>query len=309
MRQFHTQKTEPEIPKPGALKGWSIPEAQWLRAMELLADSPMKGLEVLRRLEVNYPPDVDVYYNAGVALLHLGRYDEAERYFEKAFQIEPDNEYVRENLYSLLSLKKILSKRCSQDDLEEMGTVANTARDAGMLELAERIGNLMVDIDRGPGAFNDLGLTFQYQQEFEKAIQCYDKALGIDPDMREALSNKAFCLMMTEKLDEAYTLYKRILEMTPDFLQGWYHMGVINVWKEKYEEALPHLDKAIELNDEYYLAWFAKFEALKKLKRTDQANQCLEKAMSLNPEHCMELALGVADFVQTTHMHTKNPRS
>jgi tetratricopeptide (TPR) repeat protein len=203
MRQFHTQKTELEIPKPRALKGWSIPEAQWLRAIELLADSPEKGLEVLRKLEVNYPPNVDVYYNTGVALLHLGRYDEAERYFEKALQTEPDNEYIRENLDSLLSLKKILSKRCSQDDLEEMGTVANTARDAGRLELAERIGNLMVDIDRGPGAFNDLGLTFQYQQEFEKAIQCYDKGLGIDPDMREALSNKAFCLMMTEKLDEA----------------------------------------------------------------------------------------------------------
>ena len=190
-----------------------------------------------------------------------------------------------------------------------MGNLLSAATDSGFFDLAIRIGDVMVSIDKGPGALNDLGLTFYHKQEFDKALECYDKALEIDPNMHQAISNKAFCLMLTNKLGEAYTLYKRVVELSPDFLQGWYHLGYISINKKNYVEALSYLDKAIELNDEYYLAWFAKYHALMQLKRTDEADRCLKKAVDLNPEYAAQLAEGNWNKIpiQTTNMHAKTP--
>jgi tetratricopeptide (TPR) repeat protein len=284
----------------------TVPESCLLKAMRLFEYSPKKGFKFLRKLELTYAPSVDVYYNMGVALLRLNKLEEAARYFEKTLQLKADYEDARENLELIDRARNILSRKCTEGDLEEMGTLANYARDAELFALAIRIGNVMVEVDtKKVGALNDLGLTFQAQKEFGEAIKYYDKALEIEPDMFEALSNKALCMMQTDRLDEAYRLYKRTIELSPDFLQGWYHLGYINIKRINYAEALDYLDKAIELNDEYYLAWFAKHDLLTKMNRTEEAKQCLNKAIELNPEYAAQLALGEGEKAHTTNMHAK----
>ena len=287
-------------------KRGKVPESLLLKAMRLLTYSPKKGLKFLHRLELTYAPNVDVYYNMGVVLLRLNKLEEAARYFEKTLQLKADYEDARENLGLIMRTRAILNKKNTETDLEEMGTLADYAREGELFELAKIIGALMVDVDKEKiGALNDLGLTFQAQKEFGEAIKSYDKALEIEPDMFEALSNKAFCMMLTDRLDEAYRLYKRTIELSPDFLQGWYHLGYINIKRENYAEALDYLDKAIELNDEYYLAWFAKHDLLTKMNRTEEAKQCLNKAIELNPEYAVQLALGEGEKAHTTNIHAK----
>jgi tetratricopeptide (TPR) repeat protein len=289
-----------------AKKRGTVPESRLLKAMRLLTYSPEKGFKFLQRLEVTYSPNADVYYNMGVALLRLNKLEVAARYFEKTLQLEADHKCARENLDLIVRTKTILNKKHTEADLEEMGTLANYAREGELFDLAKKIGDIMVDVDKEKtGALNDLGLTFQAQKEFDEAIKYYDKALEIEPDMFEALSNKAFCMMITNRYDEAYRLYKRSIELRIDFLQGWYHLGYINIERGNYAEALNCLDKALELNDEYYLAWFAKYELLTKMKRTEEAERCLNKATELNFEFAAQLALGEGEKVHTTNMHAK----
>ena len=274
--------------------------------MNLLDRAPKSGFEFLKRIEAAYPPNVDVTYNMGIALLYLGRLEEAEKYFNKTLKIDLSHEAARTNLDLLVRIKEISNKGCTRMHLEELGEIATDAREAGLFVIAEKIGNIMIEVDKGPGALNDLGLTFQHQNQIGKALECYDRALKIDPNSHEVLSNKAFCLMMTDRLNEAYTIYESLIKLSPDFLQGWYHMGLINVKKEDYQNALNYLNKAIELNDEYYLAWITKYQALIKLKRTEEAQRCWENAVDLNPEYAMHLALGEGAKIQTTTMHAKH---
>jgi tetratricopeptide (TPR) repeat protein len=287
-------------------KRGKVPESLLLKAMRLLTYSPKKGLKFLHKLELTYAPNVDVYYNMGVVLLLLNKLEEAARYFEKSLQLKADYEDARENLGLIVRIRTILNKKNTETDLEEMGTLADYAREGELFELAKIIGALMVDVDKEKiGALNDLGLTFQAQRKFDEAIKYYDKALEIKPDMFEALSNKAFCMMLTDRFDEAYRLYEKSIELKNDFLQGWYHRGYINIKRENYPEALNCLDKAIELNDEYYLAWFAKYDLLTKMNRTEEAERCLKKATELNVEYAAQLALGEGKKVHTTNMHSK----
>ncbi len=287
-------------------KRQKVPESLLLKAMRLLTYSPKKGLKFLHRLELTYAPNIDVYYNMGVVLLRLNKLEEAARYFEKTLQLKADYEDAQENLGLILRIRTIFNRKNTETDLEEMGTLADYAREGELFELAKIIGALMVDVDKEKiRSLNDLGLTFQAQKKFDEAIKYYDKALEIKPDMFEALANKAFCMILTDRFDEAYRLYEKSIELKNDFLQGWYHLGYINIKRGNYFEALNCLDKAIELNDEYYLAWFAKYNLLTKMNRTEEAERCLKKATELNVEYVAQLALGEGKSVHTTNMHSK----
>ncbi len=52
--------------------------------------------------------------------------------------------------------------------------------------------------------------------DFPKAIQAYEKALGLKPDDRDALTGLIRCLMSSDLPDQAEALVARALEKYPD---------------------------------------------------------------------------------------------
>src|SRR3990170_5948486 len=96
-----------------------IPESCMLKAMRLLEYSPKKGFKFLRKLELTYAPNVDAYYNMGVALLRLNKLEEAAKYFEKTLHLKADYEDARENLGLIVRIRTILNKKNTETDLEE----------------------------------------------------------------------------------------------------------------------------------------------------------------------------------------------
>jgi tetratricopeptide (TPR) repeat protein len=281
------------------------------KAMRLLKYSPRKGFKFLRQLELTYSPNVDVYYNMGVALLHLNKLEDALKYFKKTLQLDPNYEPAQESFDFTSTVIKMLNRKYSEKnwekDLEDLGTLANSAREEGLFNLAIRINRFMVDLAKEKaGALNDLGLSYQDQNRLDEAIACYDKALELEPGLFEALSNKAACMMSVDRVEEACTLYKRLIELKPDFLQGWYNLGYIDIKKENYNEALNCMNKAIELNDEYYLAWLAKYYLLTEMKRIEEAETCFKKAWDLNPEYVAQVAFGEAEKFHQSNMRSKS---
>ena len=43
-------------------------------------------------------------------------------------------------------------------------------------------------------AYYNKGIAYRNLNEYEKAIECYDFAVKLDPKYKEALNNKGFCL-------------------------------------------------------------------------------------------------------------------
>jgi tetratricopeptide (TPR) repeat protein len=263
------------------------------RAVEISQQSPAAGLRYLKNLEAKYAPDPDVHCNMGVAFMHLDRFEEARVCFEKALALDKGHEYARSNLNFAVRAARLLSKTPSEADLDEMGTVANVARESGFFELALKVGEMMLGIAKDKyGSLNDLALTYQHQKKLDKALEYYDMALSMKPDMFEAVANKGLCLLMMNRVEESFALHCRAVEMKPDYLQGWYHLGCIEISRGRTEESVRYLDRALELNDEYYLAWLAKSEVLRKMGRGDEAESCLNRAMKLNPEYAAQAIFG-----------------
>ena len=65
-------------------------------------------------------------------------------------------------------------------------------------------------------AWNNKGVALRKLGKIEDAINCYNKALSIDPDLSRALLNKARALKMQKKFDLALFTYEDILELHPE---------------------------------------------------------------------------------------------
>jgi tetratricopeptide (TPR) repeat protein len=65
-----------------------------------------------------------------------------------------------------------------------------------------------------------------YKGEYEKAVECYDKVLEIDPKHTIALGNKGLALAKVGKYNEAIWSFDKVLEMDNDSVIAWYSKGV-----------------------------------------------------------------------------------
>ena len=128
--------------------------------------------------------------------------------------------------------------------------------------------------------FNE-GYDLYNQGRYEEAIECYNKALEIDPDYGDAWNNKGIVLDDLGRYEEAIECYNKALEIDPDNAYVWNNKGVSLYHLGRYEEAIECYNKALEIDPNYGDAWFNKGNALSKLGRYEEAIECFNRALSI----------------------------
>lgn len=99
--------------------------------------------------------------------------------------------------------------------------------------------------------WKDEAIAFENQDDFEGALECYNKALKLNPE-------------------DAYL---------------WYSKGLLIAYRSgKFHDAIKCFDQAINFNPEYEKAWRDKGLALSSLERYEDAMDCYDEAVKLNPE-------------------------
>jgi tetratricopeptide (TPR) repeat protein len=58
--------------------------------------------------------------------------------------------------------------------------------------------------------------------KYKEAIECYDKALEIDPNYMDALSGKGSAFNKLGRYDEAIKSYDRVIEIDAGNINTWY---------------------------------------------------------------------------------------
>jgi Flp pilus assembly protein TadD len=118
---------------------------------------------------------------------------------------------------------------------------------------------------------------------YNEAIECYDKAIEIDPNYVFALSGKGWALADSEKYNEAIECYDKAIEIDPNYVfalsgKGW---ALLNLGKP--EEAIRYYDKALEINPNHTRAWNNKGWSVRKLGKPEEAIKYYDKALEINP--------------------------
>jgi tetratricopeptide (TPR) repeat protein len=110
--------------------------------------------------------------------------------------------------------------------LSQLDAAGAYSKDGSFYFLSMDIGN----------AHNNLGMAFARQENFDRAIVHYNKALEIDPYFANVYYNLGYVFFRRGKLEEAIACYKKAIELRPDYRDALHNLQVVQALKEKREK-------------------------------------------------------------------------
>ena len=81
------------------------------------------------------------------------------------------------------------------------------------------------------------GYVLNDQGKYLEAIECFNKALEIDPEYAEAWNNKGISLRKLGRYEEAIECYDKALEINPRLAESWHNKGIALNELGRYHEA------------------------------------------------------------------------
>jgi tetratricopeptide (TPR) repeat protein len=75
----------------------------------------------------------------------------------------------------------------------------------------------LAEPDKLKAAWNNKGLALAGLKKYDKAIQCYDEALKIDPLLKEAWYNKGRAYALKGEHKKTIENYSKALEIDPNY--------------------------------------------------------------------------------------------
>lgn len=139
-------------------------------------------------------------------------------------------------------------------------------------------------IDNDAYEWNEKGMALSSTRRYKEAIECYDKAIEIDPDDEWAWHNKGLALSDLGIYDEAIQCYNKAIDIDKDFVDAWTDKGGALFTLARYDEANECYDKAINIDPNDVVARINKGNTLLARAQYDEALVCYDKAIELDKE-------------------------
>jgi len=124
------------------------------------------------------------------------------------------------------------------------------------IEAYEKLIKLYPESDEAISACNNLGILYSDIEEWDKAIECYEKALNSVRTYRGTYNNLAVRYMAVGKYDKAEDILKKSIELYPDFIRGHWTLARLYAFQGQMELALDEVDKTAALDPTYTKARF-----------------------------------------------------
>jgi tetratricopeptide (TPR) repeat protein len=168
------------------------------------------------------------------ALLSKGFYDQAEELIDKAELYQPND------LDTILLRVQYLSL---QEQYEE-----------GKNYLEEKL--LLADDEDRSELYVAMGGILQDWGKYEEAIEYYNNALEINPNLEEAIYDLSYCLEITEQQHDGLILFQQIIDREPYSFDAWFCLGILHFKLENYTKAKDAYEFAVAINDNFAAAHF-----------------------------------------------------
>jgi Flp pilus assembly protein TadD len=227
-------------------------------------DRAADAVPYLQRATQLDPKLEKAWFTLGKGLVLLGRGPEADQAFEKSFELSPERRMMAhaaehqkkgrleeaERLY-----RRVL--RHNPRNVDAMRLLALIDIGAGRETEAESL--LQQAIAAAPdflAALLDLGRLRKDQDRFGDALQCFDRALALDPANPQTLFLRAATLAPAAFTNEAIEAYRQCLKLRPGHMGAMIGLGHMYKAVGRYEDAVASYDACIrqhpELGESYW---------------------------------------------------------
>ena len=142
------------------------------------------------------------------------------------------------------------------------------------------------DKDLAAQAWFSVGyLNQEYKNNvLDTAIDAYDKAVQLKPDLSEAYNNRSVAKNSLGRHEEALADYDEVIRLKPNDAEAYNNRGVVKNDLGRHEEALADYDKAIRLKPTYANAYNNRGNAKDDLGLYQEALADYDKAIRLKPD-------------------------
>jgi tetratricopeptide (TPR) repeat protein len=226
--------------------------------------------ECRQRLQVDEGSNVIVHQllrRIGHLLVVSGAYEEALSSLNRALKLKPDDAIA--HVYRAQALEGIGSF-----------SEAIAAYDRALASLSAPTSELAAAI------WTARGNVWRTLKGYVQALESYDRALAIQPDLAYALSNRSVALAALKQYQQALIDSNRAIALQPNAYEVWNNHGIILLIAGRPSEALPPIDRALELQPHFDKAWNNRAIALSRLGREPEAIASLEQALHYCTHPC-----------------------
>jgi tetratricopeptide (TPR) repeat protein len=164
--------------------------------------------------------------NLGGALLMMGRTDDAYPHFLSAAEINPRDPMSHSNIGAYLQEHGL-----TRQAVEQYQLAISLTSDRGLLALA----------------YANLGTAQTALGDDEKARQCFERSLRLNPAQYNAYLGRGILLEKQGKLDEAILNYARSVQLAPS-LAGYLHLGHALQLANRRAEALAAYETVLKIS-------------------------------------------------------------
>ncbi len=269
------------------------------------------------KIAYDYAPNDPMILNLlGQIFLAEKRYDEAEKTFNRALQIDPEFLEAKRSYAAVLIEKEDYAKgvemlnqilKTNPNDVPTLIYLANLYLEAERPEEAAQYAQKVLQIDReNQLARKILEITGKSEEQTadqkqdkvhltdgmqalqkgnaEQAIACFQDKLKDNPQDIEALYGTALALEMLEKTDEAKKVLQQILEIEMNFAPAWNDLARIYYQKGKKEKAADLFKKSLDIDENQITVRNQLCEVLLDLQRCDEAVALLKETRQKFPQ-------------------------
>ena len=197
-----------------------------------------KAIELYLKATMYDPNFFQAYCNIGTCYRSLRRFKDSRKYYKKAIAINPDDAISR---YNLGNAERLLG------NYEE--SIIHYKFVIALKEvLGKDVGSLYLN------SLVNLGISYKNKDLFDKASECYEKVLKLNPSEESAYFNYGMCIVCSLHCTDNHVFHE--------------------VTKEEAEKATRLFTKVKELNKESQMA---EFQILRMSVLIDPSKPNLEK--------------------------------
>ncbi len=133
------------------------------------------------------------------------------------------------------------------------------------------------------GDWFNAGNVYYFDGKYDEALQCFDEAIRLDPNLTEAWYNRGIVLNDLGRHYEAFTAFDECTRLNRLNTDAWYNKGNALCHLGKYSEAINAYYQVTWLEPGYENAWFNLGVAYYQLQKYRESFDAFDRVVSLNP--------------------------
>lgn len=131
--------------------------------------------------------------------------------------------------------------------------------------------------------WNKKGLDYLSTGQLDKALECFDNLLSLNPNDKTGHVNKGTALYRLGRFIEASESNDRALELDADYAIAWNNKGITFQRTENFDKAVECFEKATAIDPNYKNAWVNLGHIFSTRDFDEKALVCYDKALVIDP--------------------------